>query len=647
MWYHICKLENGGVTNMKKMISIFLALITAAGVSVSAGATGNELDISGASIIISCDATETDRYAAQRLEYYLEEITGSDIAVITDDNEAPVEICVGATNRDDTDFSDVADGSYIIKSTDNKVIINGAGNKGTINGVYAFLEKYCGCHWYEAEVIVIPENKNISVPNGIDEKYTPYFEYTEADTMSARDIEFSLANGLTGGVYRTMSVEQGSTVGYIGSFAHTLTTFFCKSEIYFDNHPEYFALSDGERNPNQLCLTNEKVIEIVTAEILDLLDAQHDPKAAMQIVSLTQHDNQMYCKCDKCKAIDEANGSQSGTMITFVNEVARRVKEVGNYNNVVFDTFAYQYTRKAPTKVVPREDVIARLCSIECCFGHTLDDENCKLNADFMYDLKEWGEICDRIYIWDYVNNYRDTACVFPNFGVMQRNVQIFAENNVKGLYEEGNYYISDCDAEFGEMRTYLLSKLMQNPYLDYSEEMNAYLNAVYGPGGCYIREFIDIMTEHAVTKTRHLSIYQAPTDTLYGMMKKDIDQCNNLWEKAKEAAETDDQLQQLRRSELSWRYWKSANKRGEFSRWRFPYVYMNAGESLHNDLKAFGIRVLGEGGKHSLSDCELLYLYRPVTKWTTLYEEKYWDILNPYAIDLYNVLGLIYNTFK
>jgi hypothetical protein len=196
-------------------------------------------------------------------------------------------------------------------------------------------------------------------------------------------------------------------------------------------------------------------------------------------------------------------------------------------------------------------------------------------------------------------------------------------------------------------MRTYLLSKLMQNPYLDYSEEMNAYLNAVYGPGGCYIREFIEIMTEHAVTKTRHLSIYQAPTDTLYGMMKKDIDQCNNLWEKAKEAAETDEQLQQLRRSELSWRYWKSANKRGEFSRWRFPYVYMNACEKLHGDFKEMNVLVFSEGARSQLSDCELLYLYRDINKWTTLYEEWFWDILNPYAVDLYKFLGKVYNFFN
>ncbi len=634
---------------MRKVICFMLvAVMVIMTFALPAHGAESGFSIDKSVIVISSEASLTDSYAAEKLKFYLDKITGKNIGIITDETEAAeYEICVGATNRADNDFSDSADGSYVISSTKNRIILNGAGNKGTINSVYGFLEKYCGCHWYESEVIVIPESSDLTVPENINFNYTPFFEYTETDTNSSRDIEFSLANGQNGGVYRTFTKEQGSAVGYIGSFAHTLTTFFCKSETYFAEHPEYFALRNGIRNPGQLCLTNETVRDIVTNEILDLLSEKHDPDADIQILSLTQHDNQLYCQCNNCKMIDNENGSQSGTMLTFVNEIARRVKASGNYDNIVFDTFAYQYTRKPPSKVKPREDVIVRLCSIECCFGHTLDDVSCELNADFMSDLKEWGKICNRIYIWDYVNNYRETVCIFPNFGVMQKNVQIFYENNVKGLYEEGNYYIQNCDGEFGEMRTYLLSKLMQNPYLDYNAEMTAYLNAVYGKGGSYIKEFIDITTEHAVTKEKHLSIYQAAGETLNGMTKEDIEYCNELWEKAKNAAETDAQLQQIRRSELSWRYWKCANKCSEFSKLQFPYVYMNAAEKLHNDLKEMNVLVFSEGAKSQLSDCELLYLYRDIHKWTELYEEWFWDLLNPFAISLYEFLEKIYNIFN
>lgn len=631
---------------MKRFLSVVLAMIISLSVPLTAFAAENGFKVYESVIVTSADASETDAYAAQRLKHYLDRITGKSIEIVTDADSSEYEICVGVTNRAETDFSESADGSYIINSTDKRVIISGAGNKGTINGVYAFLEKYCGCHWYEAQVITVPENSTLTVPVDINVKYTPFFEYTETDTASSRDIEFSLANGLTGGVYRDFTAEQGTAVEYLDRFAHTMTTVFCKSETYFADHPEYFALRNGKRIPNQLCLTNEKVKEIVTAEVLELLKTEHNPDADIQIVSLTQHDNFDYCTCDNCKAVDDENGSQSGTMITFVNEIARRVKEHG-YDNVVFDTFAYQYTRKAPSQVKPREDVIVRLCSIECCFGHTLDDPKCEQNVDFMNDLREWGKICNRIYIWDYVHNYANTLCVFPNFGVLQRNVQIFYENNAKGIYEEGNYYIDNSDAEFAEMRTYLLSKLMQNPYLDFDMEMNGYLNGVYGPGGCYIREFIDITTKHAVTDSKHLSIYQSAQNTLYDMTDEDVEKCNELWKKAKSAAESDEQLQQIRRSELSWRYWKAVNKRGEFSRKQFPYIWMNEGKKLHDDLKEMNAVVFSEGGTNLLSDCELLYLYRIPTKWTVIYEEWFWDILNPLAVGFYKLLGAVYKLFN
>lgn len=633
---------------MKKILSVVIAVIIGAlTVPFSAFAAEKEFKVYESVIVVSADASATDAYAAQRLKHYLDKITGKSIEIVDDNTDkTEYEICVGVTDRAEKDFKDSANGSYIIFSTDERIIICGAGNKGTINGVYAFLEKYCGCHWYESQVIVVPENEKLTVPADINNEYTTFFEYTETDTASSLDVEFSLANGLTGGVYRDFTAEQGSAVEYLGRFCHTFTTVFCKSETYFEEHPEYFALRNGKRTPNQLCLTNEKVKEIVTADVLALLETEHNPDADIQIVSLTQHDNFDYCQCENCKAVDDANGSQSGTMISFVNEIARRVKEHG-YDNVVFDTFAYQYTRKAPSQVVPREDVIVRLCSIECCFGHTLDNPKCGQNADFMNDLREWGKICNRIYIWDYVHNYAQTLCVFPNFGVLQRNVQIFYENNAKGIYEEGNYYIENSDAEFAEMRTYLLSKLMQNPYLDFDSEVNGYLNGVYGPGGCYIKEFIDIITAHAVTDCMHLSIYQDSQKTLYYMTDSDVEKCNELWEKAKAAAETEEQLARLRRSELSWRYWKSANRRGEFSRLQFPYVWMSEGEKLHSDMKEMNAVLFSEGGTNLLSDCELLYLYRESYKWSVIYEEWFWDILNPFAVSIYKTLGKIYNLFN
>ncbi len=218
---------------MKKFLSVVFAVIISLTAPFTAFAAENGFKAYESVIVVSADASETDAYAAQRLKHYLDRITGRTIEIVTDADSSEYEICIGATNRDETDFSESADGSYVIISTDKRIIISGAGNKGTINGVYAFLEKYCGCHWYESQVIIVPENKNLTVPAGINIEYTPFFEYTETDTVSSRDTEFSLANGLTGGVYRDFTAEQGTAVEYLGRFCHTMTTFFLQIRNIF------------------------------------------------------------------------------------------------------------------------------------------------------------------------------------------------------------------------------------------------------------------------------------------------------------------------------------------------------------------------------------------------------------------------------
>ena len=182
---------------MKKVICIVLTLVVfMMSLPLTVLAAEGDILLSEAVIVVSDDASITDNYAAERLKFYLDKIMGGDIAVVSDNTANDcVEISVGDTEREDLDFAGKKDGSYVITSEKDLIVINGAGNKGTINGVYAFLEKYCDCHWYEDEVIVIPENASLSVEKGINVTYTPFFEYSETDTKSSRDPEFSVANG--------------------------------------------------------------------------------------------------------------------------------------------------------------------------------------------------------------------------------------------------------------------------------------------------------------------------------------------------------------------------------------------------------------------------------------------------------------------
>jgi len=54
---------------------------------------------------------------------------------------------------------------------------------------------------------------------------------------------------------------------------------------------------------------------------------------------------------------------------------------------------------------------------------------------------------------------------------------------NAKGVFEEGLPFAEECLGEFPELRSYLLSRLLFNPDIDYDAEMNGFLKAYYGGG--------------------------------------------------------------------------------------------------------------------------------------------------------------------
>ena len=599
--------------SMKKFrmaVKSLLLTVMAAAVSFPCLIAGAQAGEEEYAIVVSENASAAEMYAAETLQDYLYYLNERVYEIITDDQPFDgFKFCVGATSVYDTadDLRDKAADSYVIAPFSGGLAIFGAGGRGTLYGVHTFLEDFCGYKCYAWHPAMVMTSGKMELPTEKIE-YEPFFEYRNTDWRSGWMPVYSHAHKLNG-AFQSYTPEQGGNIPYLGGYSsHTLSTVFCSAGKYFESHPEFFAFHNGERVPEQLCLTNEDVYEIVLDEVLDILEKEHDSEADLQIVSLSQADNLSYCECESCKALDSANGSHAGSLITFVNRIAEAVKELG-YNNVAFDTLAYTYTRKAPSAVIPEDNVIVRLCTFECCFSHALDDPDCLANSELAEDLEKWSEICDRIYIWDYTTNYAYTLGIFPDFNTLQENMQYFYRCGVKGVYEEGNYYVDRCDTEFGELRTFLIAELMEDPYCEYEEKMLEFCNGYYGPGGKYIKEIIDELT--ACTKG-HLDIYCRMGDT-FSIDDDEAEKIDRLWALAESASDgSDDALAAIGRSKLSWRYVKAVLGLREFS--GTLEENRNAREELYNDLIAHDVRMIDEWTwiEEDFSEYELI----PVEEW-------------------------------
>ncbi len=575
--------------------------------------TGETMEITDDySIIVGEKASESEKNAAAKLQQYLNEISGISLEIKADTvEETQKEIIVGKTTREGDDFvidrTALGNDGVVIKTVGEKIVLSGAEQRGAIYAVYTFLEDYFDCRWFTYDLTVIPKAEKLLIPKTIDYTYVPALEFRATDWISPKKSnEYKVANNLNDGVYGRISEAYGSDVNYAGGFCHTFAQLVDSN--LFATEPELFALGveTGERTTDQLCLTNPRTLELTIRGVRRWLEQNPDA----EIVSVTQNDNENYCVCENCKKLDEAEGSQAGTMLNFVNAIADNIKD--DYPNVMVDTFAYCYTRKPPETIVPRDNVIIRLCSIECNFSTPLNNESNEVNKAFADDIQQWSKICKNLHVWDYTTNYAHYLAPFGNFDVLQENIKFFVENNVIGVYEEGNYQAEYSDGEFAELRCYMLAKLMWNPDEDIDKLMYEFCDAYYGDGAQHIVDFINLIDENnggvsfdidnwwitpfpnKIDVEVGMRIYTDVWDAATLRIKEsEIEDIDKMWQAAYDEAKEDWQKENVERSEICWRFWKACASVGEF---KSLATRTAMHEELYADFVRLGITHITEG---------------------------------------------------
>lgn len=546
-------------------------------------------------IVIGDEASPSERYAGEELQHFIKEISGVCIPIVKDSCEKRENEIILGNNKHlsqlglDIDWLKLGDEGFIIKTVGSNLIIAGGKLRGTLYGVYTFLEDYLGCRWLSSKVSFIPKRKIIEIPE-IDIEQIPVLEYREPFYFDAFDGDWCARNKCNSS-FGKLEEKHGNKMKYSTHFVHTFNELVPVSE-YFDTHPEYFSEVNGKRisEHTQLCLTNEDVFKIALDRVREWIEKEPDAK----IFSVSQNDWYNPCQCKNCREIDEREGSHSGTLIYFVNRIAEEIEK--DYPDKLIDTLAYQYTRKPPKYVRPRKNVIIRLCSIESCFSHPFEEcdavsypfrDRVEEGSSFAKDLQEWAKITDRLYVWDYVTNSAHYIMPFPNLYVLQPNIKFMIKNNVKGIFEEGNYS-QGGKGEFAELRAYVLAKLLWNPDYDVDLAINEFLIGYYGSAAAPIRQYIDMLHRKVVDENIHVGIFDPPTSKY---LSKDIlEKAEELFDRAEMLADNDEILERVRIARLPIEYVKLSTTLG---------YYPNRAElvqSFFAKIKKAGITQIKEG---------------------------------------------------
>ena len=453
-------------------------------------------------IVVPAQAIASEAYAAEQLQQLVREATGQTLPIRQEAEGGIHHVFVGeskAMRAANVGFDTAGMGEEDLRIVvrDGNIAIAGGRPRGTLYGVYSFLEDYLGVRFLTPDATHVPTVGKSHVVGPVDYRYHPplsfrwsyYGEINRNPVFAARMRCNTVSHEpKLGGAVRRQLVSH--------TFAQQVPT-----SKYGEEHPEYFALRDGKRlskvkidnRHTQPCVSNPDVRRIVTESVLADIAAHPD----WSNVSVCQNDNSRYCQCEQCAALDAQADSHMGAQLSLVNAVADEVAK--KYPGIAVGTLAYQYTRKPPKEPRPRPNVQIQLCSIECSQVYPIDDASSRLNAPFCEDLVGWGKICDDICIWTYNTNFHDYLLPCPNLRNIEPNIRLFVSHHARGIFMQGPGNLVGGD--FCGLRNYMTCRLLWNPNLKGEALMDEFLRLYYGQAAPPLRRFLDRLCDNARAK--------------------------------------------------------------------------------------------------------------------------------------------------
>lgn len=394
-----------------------------------------------------------------------------------------------------------ADNSFVIKSDEKDIFLIAPNIKLLRYAVYTLLESW-GYRKFTAKETYIPKLDKITFPKNTEQYYKPSFEYRVLLYPDAYDEDFRDWHKLD------WHLDDFNVWGH--SFGKLVPP-----KEYFKTNPSFFALYEGFRNEESLCMTNDNVVDIVIKNMQKVIS--QNPNA--QFYSVSQNDDVVYCECQKCNSINNKYGGPQGSLYYFLNKIAK------HFPKTKIVTLAYLHTFKPPKRLKLQSNIYTLICPIELNRGIPIENDN--TSKPFRKTLQDWSKTSSHLYLWDYTVQFSNYLSPFPNIHTFSDNYKFFKNNNIKGLFVQG---YADIPGDFTELRQYLLAKLLWNCDVDINAVTDDFLRGFYGNAAPYIKKYLNLLAENQQKSNSFLDIYSGPVQSRNTFLSPEaMDQYDNL----------------------------------------------------------------------------------------------------------------------
>lgn len=444
-------------------------------------------------VVTADDAGPVQRAAAAELAHYAAQITGQKLDVIPAAklaaDGAGLSFFVGdgaAAQVLGLTLAPWKPEEWVLRSVPGGLVLagdDGAGDPwsaqtaaGSMLAAYTLLEDYLHVHWFWPGAFGehVPPAPDVAIP-ALDLRRTPAFEI--------RSVQFGY------GSYQTKSFHEEARkwarrnrLSWVRSavFGHSWEAAFeqRKGET-FKEHPDWFALVNGERRPPQMCTTNPAVID-------RMVDYVVNGKA--DIMNISPSDGGGFCECERCRALDvpgvlsydHQHVQLSDRIFTYANEVARRVREKNSAKGC--GMFAYTFYNKPPLKIAQLEPNL--YLSFVFQSAAFRDPENLR---EWRESVTGWQKLGAKMVVREGWGNhyYHDLPFLHP-----QQIIASLAEAHRLGFvaaYGDGSKCFATTAPNY-----WALTRMLWEPGRETAPVMDGFYASAYGPVATEMRAFFE-----------------------------------------------------------------------------------------------------------------------------------------------------------
>ena len=466
------------------------------------------------------------KMAANELVHILKKRTGADIKILSSNEAVPADKFVvylglsDKTRKLGADENKIKYDGYYLKVTDNYAVIAGRdkpqtgepyfghtivycrkdlqiyefGEKGTLHGVYKFLEKYAGVrHYMPGEELgsIIPRNPDFEVP--AVEKY-------DAPAFPGR---------MFGAVWFEICSPEFLHWHhrlYAGGERNPINHSYNRMGKFKKTNPEYFALIGGQRDfknlstanhYGNLCMTNKEGIKAFAKLAQDFFDKNPE----YNIYPIVPQDGLFkVCECADCQKLLSPHLGEKGKFSNIVFhhaiEIAKILKK--SHPGKFIGVLAYENYLIPPELEIP-DNMYVCICYRR---QNMRTPEGKKATEDL---IKAYQKRNAKMLVWTYelynhIPPMRGIPVLYTKLS--QENIQFNLKHNVVGEKAEGWYYSGGGDQyikprDFGlpastHLQDYVRCQLLWDPYLDLNALLDEYYKLFYGPAAKEMKKFWD-----------------------------------------------------------------------------------------------------------------------------------------------------------